>query len=91
MVTSDYLSTGGDGYSMLKEQEGSTKGEDALSLLESYFKLRSPVSPPVEGRTVDLARLNMIKKGDCTSGSNVVTINGFLQIILSAFIITHLL
>ena len=85
MITSDYLASGGDGYSVLKESESVTKGEDALSLLERYFEIMSPVSPGDEGRTVDIARSKIITKDDCPkSGSVTVTTNSVVQLFLLA-------
>lgn len=83
MITSDYLATGGDGYKALLNKESQTKGEDATSMLESYFKLLSPVAPVDEGRTTDISRMNLVAKDDCSSsGSTMITTNAFVQILL---------
>jgi len=70
-VTSDYLATGGDGYSALLEYESTTKGEDALQLLEKHFEKMSPVSPADEGRVVDISG----DVSDCPSSASQLSIN----------------
>ncbi|XP_066922583.1 snake venom 5'-nucleotidase-like isoform X2 [Clytia hemisphaerica] len=55
LVTSSYLADGGDGYTMLKKNEGLVKGEDALNALDAYFSKMSPVTAKVEGRVIDIS------------------------------------
>ena len=83
MVTSDYLAGGGDGDSALLKKESITKGEDAQSMLESYFKLMSPVSPKNEGRTTDLAHSKAYKNCQA-SGSTMITTNVFLLLAVTS-------
>eukprot|EP00111_Clytia_hemisphaerica_P018109 TCONS_00053585-protein len=84
VVSSDYLISGGDGYSMFLNKESSTKGEDALEVLEKYFQKMSPVTTPDEGRTIEVSTSKDYTKtdDDCSSASFISFNPIFIVVVL---------
>ena len=76
---SNYLISGGDGYSMLKNNNGVTKGENAIQFLESYLKENSPISTPQDLRIADISKFGFAtQKSACNSGFAIVSHNAML-------------
>ncbi len=55
MVTSDFLDTGGDGYTMLVGSDGVSRDKMADVLLD-HMKAKATLEPKIDGRSKDLAR-----------------------------------
>lgn len=97
MVTSGYLIQGGDGYSMLSENEGVTKGESAIHFLSGYFKEKSPIAPEEEFRIADVQQLGLSaifeKNSTCSSSSSgsQLTSNIVIQTLLIFFMLMLML
>ena len=68
-----YLIQGGDGYSMLKDNEGVVKGETAIQFLDQYLRKNSPVAPVDELRIVDIDQLGYVPKDTCSSSASLVS------------------
>jgi len=89
VVSSDYLISGGDGYSMFLNKESSTKGEDALEVLEKYFQKMSPVTTPDEGRTIEVSTSKDYTKTDDCSSASFISLNPIFIVVfllISSFI-----